>query len=306
MGYNKSMEEKKIKLNCDAYGKEHVVKKSELDFTDDNGTFYSVCPDVARMYQVVNYYVDTRSNILRHEQMDKKTKTEIVEGLKDDFGSQDFQEKLDRYIDLEFSLLGIPEEYPGLLNQIISAYSSGYYYPAITASGALGERILNRLILKTRDYFKSDSEYKKIHNKKSFDNWDKTISFLERNGVILSEVAKLFKQLEKYRNDSIHYNDGYNFKENSKLAVKNILEIIDKQFNYINRKDLFWVFNVPGEIFVKSEVIDKPFIKEFVLDKCEYITPYHKRESDTFVLNKVAPLAPLSDEEFIKLRKQNK
>ena len=62
-------------------------------------------------------------------------------------------------------------------------------YPALTGACALGERILNYLILNLRDDFHSTPEYKQVYRKDSFDQWDAPINALASWGVLLPEVA---------------------------------------------------------------------------------------------------------------------
>ena len=68
-------------------------------------------------------------------------------------------------------------------------------------------------------------------------------------------------KLKEYRNYSIHYNEGYDFEFNSHDSIKTLAQIIDLQFNYMNRKDLFWIFDVPGEIWLNSTKLNYPFVK---------------------------------------------
>ncbi|MHC4145399.1 MAG: hypothetical protein ACYSWW_25095 [Planctomycetota bacterium] len=261
-----------------------------------------ICPDVARMYRVFNFALDTRARILNNDAI-KNSHESIIKGLKDEWGEFEFPKKLKRFKGLDLSFLGIPEEYYNLLWDVVSSYCCGRFYPAMTSAGALGERILNRLIIKTRDYHKTSPHYKKIYRKSSFDQWGKPISILKEWGVISPDVAKSFNRLKKFRNDSIHYSDGYEFETNSHDAVAALAEIIDGQFNYEKRQDLFWVFHVPGEILLKSEKVDEPFVKEFVLPHCALITPYCEPTADPPVRGRNTPLKPLSDEEFMRLRK---
>ncbi len=48
----------------------------------------------------------------------------------------------------------------------------GVYHLALTAACALGERILNHLVLTLRDEFRSSPEFKRIYRSESFDNWE--------------------------------------------------------------------------------------------------------------------------------------
>lgn len=172
----------------------------------------------------------------------------------------------------------------------------------MTSAGALGERILNRLVIKLRVYYKSSKHYKKIWKKKSFDQWDYPVKVLLDWGVITERVSELFLKLKKYRNDSIHYNSNYDFEANSHDAIKLLAQIIDRQFNYINRKDLFWVFNVPGEIWLRSEVSSNPFIIEFVLPHCVLLGPSCEPTATPPIQTLNFPLKPLADEDFLKMR----
>jgi len=291
-------------LDCKSCGQQHHF---EIDFDSltpaqlarQEPVMTFRCDRVARMYRVHGFALDTRVKSFG-EHGNKEHSEQLAESLKTQWGSSDFEEKLARFVELDLSLLGIPDEYYELLREIVDTYCSGYFYPAMTAAGALGERILNRLILKTRDYFKESPHYKKIYRKESFDHWDLPISLLGDWKVISADVANAFNNLKTFRNQAIHYNEGYDFAENSKIAVSELARIINLQFNYIQRRDIFWVFDVPGEIWLKSTYAEDPFVKEFVIPHCAHISAYCEPGSQG--IN--APLAPLTDEEFIEARRQ--
>ncbi|MGE4545308.1 MAG: hypothetical protein AB7D06_14460 [Pedobacter sp.] len=296
-------------FNCDRCNQQHKI---EIDFDQltqrqregkDPVLSNFVCPNIALMYRVFNLALDTRVRLLNNESM-RGHYDHISNGLKAEWGEQGFPEKLSRFKELNLSFLGIPEEYYSFLWDIVSSYCCGRYYPAMTSAGALGERILNRLIIKTREYFKSSSHYKKIYKKDSFDQWDYPVLVLKEWGVISSKVAEIFLILKSFRNDSIHYNDNYDFEKNAEAAVRALSEIIDLQFNYEKRKDLLWVFDVPGEIWVKSEAVNQPFVKEFILPHCALITPYCEPTATPPIRGKNTPLKPLSDQEFMEARKK--
>ncbi len=300
---------KKYTLNCDRCGQQHNVDididaLSEAQIKGREPILDNfICPDMATMYRVGNFVIDTTVNWLKDTDITKEMNDANIKYLKGKWGVVNFNEKIQRYKELGVVLIGVPEEYYSLLSDIISAYCCGYFYPAITSAGSLGERILNRLIIKTRHHYKNSSHYKKVYKKNSFDNWSTAIEVLQDWEVISENVAKLFLRLEKFRNNSVHYNDNYNFASNSYNAVKTLAKIIDLQFNYISRKDLFWVFDIPGEIWVKSDVIDKPFVKEFILPHCWLLTPFDEPTASPPIKSKKVPLKPLTDTEFIELRK---
>ncbi len=292
--------------DCDTCGQPHIINFDSSELTNEQiagiepVTNNFLCPSVTRMYRAVHYSFDFRVNLVKN---DMGTATiDTINGLRKQWGDFNFEAKLDRFKRLDLAYLGIPEEYYDLLQPIVSSYYCGYYYPAMTSAGALGERILNRLLLKTRDYFKQSPHYKKIYRKDSFDQWDQPIRILKDWGVISNEVAELFTELKQFRNDAIHYNDSYDFEENSHKAVKLLVEIIDAQFNYHTRTDLFWVYNVEGEIWLRSEFIENPFVKEFILPHCVLLTPYCEPSATPPIKGKAVPVGDLSDEEFIKIR----
>lgn len=301
------MDKRILKYDCQRCKQLHEI---EVDFDvlserqrkgiDPILTF--ICPNVARMYKVCSFAVDTRARILNNDAL-KNLHGTIVNSLIKDWGEFEFDKKLKRFKNLDLSFLGIPEEYYYLLWDVVSSYCCGRFFTAMTSAGSLGERILNRLIIKTRDYYKTSPYYKQIYRKNSFDQWEKPICILEDWGVISTNVAKSFDRLKKYRNDSIHYNDGYDFDMNSHNAVISLAEIINGQFNYEKRQDLFWVYHVPGEILLKSDKIDEPFVKEFVIPHCVLITPYCEPTATPPIVGTNTPIKPLSDEDFIRLRK---
>lgn len=295
-------------LNCDRCGQNHEVEidlskltKGQLEGREPVLTNF-ICPDIALMYRVISFNLDTRVTIFKSPTL-KKEQESLSNQLKGEWGEFDFEKKLHRYIDLDLAFLGIPEEYYKLLWPVVSAYCCGLFYPAMTSAGSLGERILNRLILKTRTHFKSSVYYKKIWNKDSFDQWDSTLKILKEWQIISDTVEDHFLELKQYRNDSIHYNDGYDFDANSHKAVKTLAKIIDLQFNYTQRKDLFWVFDVPGEIWLRNKMVDDPFVKEFIIPHCGLMSPFDEPFANPPIKGKNVPLKPLSDEEFIEIRK---
>lgn len=298
-----------IPLNCRACGQDHQI---EIDFdslSDDQRNCRSpildnfVCDRVARMYRIMSFALDTRSGLLNKRDVGYAHEN-IIQGLKQQWGEHDFDKKLERFRKMELSFFGIPDEYYDLLHQIVDAYCCGQFYPAMTGAGALGERILNRLILKTRNYYRTTPEYRTIYRKKSFDQWETPIEILETWGVISHVVADAFLRLKVHRNDSIHYRDEYPFAKNAESAVFELFEVINGQFNYLKREDLFWVFTVPGEIWLRTDKEADPFVKEFVLPHCARLSAYCQPTQDRLVMGEKAPLAPLGDEEFLAARKQ--
>jgi hypothetical protein len=86
-----------------------------------------------------------------------------------------------------------------------------------------------------------------------------------------------------------------------------VIAAITEIFGVINRKDIYLVFDVPGEIWVRHEVEKYPFVKEFVLPHCYYAHAVHDIDFEKKkITERVGKIGPLTDEEFVQLRKTAK
>jgi len=143
----------------------------------------------------------------------------------------------------------------------------------------LGERILNHLILRLRDYFKATDEYKKVYRNDSFDNWDLVIKTLEAWGVLLPNVVKSFWNLKEIRNRSIHFNPetDSNDKELSLEAIRRLKEIVSEQFSGIGSQPWF-IEGIKGAGYIKNEYEENPFVKEVVIPNCRKVGHLHTLE----------------------------
>ncbi|MDB6151530.1 MAG: hypothetical protein JWQ44_2978, partial [Chthoniobacter sp.] len=108
----------------------------------------------------------------------------IKGGLIQDFGATAAEAKLKNFTDLGAASSSIVAYHNLFFLQIRYSFTIGGYYPALTGACALGERILNHLLLAHRDFFKSSPEYKTVYRKSSFDNWDLPITTLSSWGIL--------------------------------------------------------------------------------------------------------------------------
>lgn len=226
------MDIRKITIDCDRCGRQHQIdvdystlSKDQIEGREPVLTNF-ICPDMALMYRVTSFSLDTTVIIFQQEGI-AADKSAFENTLKAKWGEFDFSSKLERFIRLDLSYIAIPEEYFNLLQPVVDSYCCGNFYPAITSAGALGERILNRLIIKLRKYYKSTEQYSKSINKNSFGHWDLPISILYEWGILSDTVKGAFHRLKKYRNESIHYNEGYDFESNSHEAIKALADVIN-------------------------------------------------------------------------------
>ena len=167
------------------------------------------------------------------------------------------------------------------------------------------------LIIDLREDFKLSPQYKKIYNNESFDNWDLAINTLEYWGILLPEVIVKYKKLKAIRNFSLHFNinTAVNDRNEALNIIKLMQEIIELQFSTLKRQP--WIlYDVPGEVYLKKEYENNPFVKHFLIPNSLYVGYKHKVESinpqwiinDNFSYEEKV----ISDNEFCNLRKQNK
>jgi len=283
-----------------------------------------------KRYRVLKCDFDTRARILNWGEKEKFRRlwdsniNQIKKGLQQEYGVVQFGKKCLDYQELGAKPFSIFTPHTGFIDMIRDAYTMGCYYPALTASCALGERILNRLILDLREYYPNPNKEsfwdklreiyltttgKKvppdIYKNKSFSNWKLMIRTLRQWRVIDSEVENLSKQLGEKRHKSLHYNPRLReqLKKESLEAIKLIQKIIQKQFGAIGIPRYF--FTAKGEVYIKKELEENPFIKVYYLPNCDYVSPYHDVVdviNSKIIDREDVKDKEITDEEFVKLR----
>mgnify|MGYP001599004465 FL=1 len=202
--------------------------------------------------------------------------------------------------------LRVITEYHDLLQEIEDSFMYGLYYPALTSSCCLGERIFNILILRLRDYYKTSEHYKRIYRKESFDDWSKSVGILWDWRVIASDDIKIkYEELKSIRHEVIHFNKLEDIEAKALNALRIIYDITTYFFAVGHRDDIY--FWTPGEIYVKKVAEQNPFVREMIIPHC-ILTGYgHRIETVNghHILRDEAAYEckEISDEEFIELRK---
>jgi hypothetical protein len=187
----------------------------------------------------------------------------------------------------------------------------GAYYPALTAACALGERILNYLILLLRDDYRHTPEYKTVSRKDSFDNWDIAINTLESWNVLLPDVTKEFHRLKDLRHKAIHFRPEVDLNDRALAleAIRCLREIISNQFSAFGSQPWF-ITNIPGEIYIKKSWESNPFIQKVYLPNCLAVGPMHQIEAlfPQVVVKDITQYEEreVTDEEFSALRNKQK
>jgi hypothetical protein len=273
-----------------------------------------------KRYRILSFDFDNRVRLLvdpigeKWEENVRKqhlaNRQQIEEGLIASYGELYKEAKKDNFISLESKPFSILAFHNRFFEQIRTSFIMGAYYPALTGACALGERILNYLILILRDDYKDTHEYKSIYRKDSFDDWDIPINALSSWGVLLPRVAKDFQRLKEMRNKSIHFRPevDYNDYELALEAIHCLKDIIGNQFSAIGPKPWF-MLNIPGEVYIRKDWESKPLIKRIYLPNCQLVGPKHSIKSltpevsvdDNFEYDDME----ISDEQFAELRRKS-
>lgn len=138
-----------------------------------------------KRYRVLGADFDTRARFLEMEinpewephirEQWEANKANIRLGLEAQYGKLDLEAKIKNFTEfgvLPFSVIAFHNRF---LRQTRDAFTIGAYYPALTGTAALGERILNQLLIRLRGYYTGTPEFKKVYNKDSFQDWEAAI-----------------------------------------------------------------------------------------------------------------------------------
>ena len=233
----------------------------------------------------------------------------VIEMVKHEYGEHLADAKVQNFADLGGYPFSVVSYHTDFLVQIRRSFVGFGYYPALTGACALGERILNHLLLRLRDHYRNRPEYKRVCRKGSFDEWSRAIDVLECWNVLLPESAALFRELHKLRNEVIHFRPELESDTRTPAlrAIRLVKDIVGAQFAAIGVQPWF-IRGTPGESYIKKEAEDWPFVRQFYLPACEYVGPYHE-------VTEIMPYEPIrvadrhvyeerdiSDEEFVALR----
>lgn len=146
------------------------------------------------------------------------------------------------------------------------AFIAGHYFPALTAACAIGERILNHLILDLRDFYKSSKAYKFVFRKESFPDWARAVDALEEWDVLLPGVGAIFIELSALRNRSLHFNPATysTMRDDALVALKSLGRAIEMQFGVFGGQPWF-IENTPGAQFIKRDHEHLPFVRKYLI-----------------------------------------
>jgi hypothetical protein len=199
-----------------------------------------------KRYRVVNMHFDTTANVLgmldpkiqddwpqATKDLAIRNRDQLRAGLVASYGNGHFEVKLANLRDIGMLPFSVIAFHNNFLEQARHAFVMGLYYPALTATCALGERVLNHLVLLLRDDHRETPEYAKVAKKESFDNWHVSVEVLSAWGVFLPLVAAAFKKLERLRHQAIHFDPSIDADPRTPAlaAIRLFQEIVQGQFS---------------------------------------------------------------------------
>jgi hypothetical protein len=244
-----------------------------------------------KRYRVFLFHWDSTGELLRHEIRDewdedvkalhRQNRERMIEWLTRPYGEIGIEEKLANLRDIGGQAFSIVAYHNRFYRQAREAFIVGAYYPTLTAACALGERILNHLILGLRDEYKGKPGHADVATDKSFTSWKIMIRALEGWGVLLPEAAQAFRALMKARHRAIHFNPATaeRDREFAIQALKHLDEIISAQFGAFGSQPWF-IPEAAGAAYIRKEWESDPFVKLVYLPASLLVTPYHRIDID--------------------------
>lgn len=205
----------------------------------------------------------------------------IKQELADQYGDQNIEQKLQNLQDIGAQSMSVIDTHNIYYRQVRHAFIVGAYYPALTATAALGERILNDLILKLRQYYPVPKDFPEVRTHKTFSNWRQMIDALEEWGVLLPNVVTSFRALSRIRGRSIHYNPitQFDMRQLAVEAIQHMNTIIEQQFGILGCQP-WYIPGIRGQSFIGKDWETNPFVREFLLPHAVLVGPEHRLTHD--------------------------
>jgi len=222
---------------------------------------------------------DYRANALRQEinpaweekvrELHVANREQLIAGLKEQYGATNIEQKVADFTAAGPLVSSVIAYHNTFLRQVRDAFASGCYYPALTGGCALGERILNHLMLDLRGAFRGSPEYKRVYRKDSFQDWELAISTLEAWHVLVPEAAAAFRELAALRHRSLHFNpETYaSLRDDALAAFGALMRIVQHQFGAFGTCPWF-IEGIAGTAFIKQSYEGDPFIRRYYLPLC--------------------------------------
>jgi hypothetical protein len=206
----------------------------------------------------------------------RRNKAVILEWVIASFGASDIERKVQDLKDMGSKPFSMIAHHNVLFEDVRTAFVSGAYYSALVGACALGERILNHLILDLRESFRDTPQYREIYRKESVHSWSAAIGILKRWSVLLPGAAEELERLAVLRNESIHFNirTTVALRSEALKAIGHMGAIIDRQFGWFGGQPWF-IEGVGGAAFIKKAYEAHPFVREYFIHRCPFVGVLH-------------------------------
>lgn len=237
-------------------------------------------------YRVFAGEFDYRANTLalpisdewevRAKEGHRVSQEQIRHGLLEEFGIDRREEKEANFIELGPRTWSVIAYHNQFAQQARNAFIVGAYYPALAAACALGERILNQLVIGLRDQFQGTPEYARVRQGQALKQWGTMINALRTWGVLRDDVAGDFDRLANKRNNALHFNPDtdVHVRRQALAALRLLDRIISNQFGAIGPKPWF----IPGTLgawFITKAAESDPFVQLIYLPNSLRVGPCH-------------------------------
>jgi hypothetical protein len=275
--------------------------------------------DGCRRYRPIRLTFDTRNVVLGQQIGEdwepalqaqwRQNQAGVRMGLLAEHGTDDGEQKIADYQLMGPAPWSIAFEHNPLMTQVRSAFAHGDYYPALVGACALGERILNQLILTLRDdYDKHPATTKRVRRDTTFTHWEACIDVLHGWGVLPDPVAVEYRQLKSLRDDAVHFvaTVPAGQREPALAALKLIQSIIQEVFSPLGGPPRY-IGGTAGASFIALEAEAEPFVRRILLPRSALLSPAHRfypgSSTDglewTVVDDADYDPTPLTDDEFV-------
>lgn len=208
------------------------------------------------------------------KEMHQANKEQTKRHLATVFGEQALDAKVENFLAIDTKPMSVLSYHNEFFDQVRNAFVMGQYYPALVGACALGERILNHMILDMRPFFTATPEYKKVYRKASFDDWAVPIDTLETWDILLPKAASEFRLLKQLRHRSIHFNvSTYStLRDDALAAILHMRTIIEEQFGSFAVRPWF-IPGTLGQVFIRKAFETHPFVQTYFIPHCPFVGP---------------------------------
>lgn len=275
--------------------------------------------DGCRRFRPISLTFDSRSVLLAQEIAEdwapeikeqwRTNQSSVRMALLAELGTIDGEDKIQNYMQLGPAPWSVIFRHNELLNQIRRAYAHGDFYPSLVGACALGERLLNELLVVLRDdYVNHSATTRRLRAGRSITNWPIAISVLEDWQVIEGKTASGIKDLAQLRHRAVHFDKTVDASgpQAALEAIRLIQQFIEDVFSPHGLPPRF-IADIAGASFFSLEAEQIPLVKRVFLPNCALLSPAHRmiasdiqRGGVTWSIYDDADYdpTPLSDEQF--------